>query len=514
MSFLDILFQAAALVFTLEVMLVVILAGAFGMFVGAMPGLTATMATALLVPVTFFMDPIPALAAIVTASGMAIFAGDIPGALLRMPGTPASAAYVEDAHKLALSGKLNHSLGTALLASAVGGLFGVAVLILCAPLLAEFALKFTSFEYFWLATLGLSCAVFIASSDPLKAAVSLFLGIALATVGLDPASGTPRFTFGNTDLLAGIEFVPTMIGLFAMGEILRGAIRLKSAAPIPQVPPTRGPLFKGVGSILLRYPKNIMRSMTLGTFVGALPGAGADIAAWMAYAISKRFSREPEKFGTGHVEGLVDGSSANNAAVGGSWIPALVFGIPGDSVTAIVIGVLYMKGINPGPSVFLQTPELIYAVFMIFILTIIAMVPLGWLAVKGSWFVLSVPRRILLPLILSLCVVGSFALTNSGYGIVLMLVMGLIGWILEENGFPVAPIILGLVLGGMFERTFITSMIKSGGDLTAFFDRPIAAALGVLVFVVWGSALIGAIRRHIQNRRAPRDELGLSPEQQ
>ncbi len=497
-----ILSQAAELVFTLEVLLVVICAGAFGMFVGAMPGLTATMATALLVPVTFFMDPIPAIAAIVTASGMAIFAGDIPGALLRMPGTPASAAYVEDSHRLALAGKLNLSLGTCLAVSAIGGLFGVAVLILAAPLLAEFALKFTSFEYFWLATLGLSCAIFISSGDPLKASISLFLGLALATMGLDPASGTPRFTFGSVDLLAGIEFVPAMIGLFAIGEILRGAIRLNAADPLPQVPPTSGPLFAGIGRVIFRFPKNILRSSTLGTFIGALPGAGADIAAWMAYAISKRSSREPEKYGEGHVEGLVDSSAANNAAVGGSWIPALVFGIPGDSITAIVIGVLYMKGINPGPTVFLHTPQIIYAVFMIFILAIIVMVPLGWSTVKLARGLLTVPRQILLPLILTFCIVGSFALTNSPFGIVLMLAIGLIGWVLEENGFPIAPIILGLVLGGMLERTFLTSMIKSGGDLTAFFDRPIAAVLGCAVILLWVSVLVRAIRRRRASARA------------
>lgn len=499
----DILAQAAALVFTPSVLLVILCAGAFGMFVGAMPGLTATMATALLVPVTFFMDPIPAIAAIVTASGMAIFAGDIPGALLRMPGTPASAAYVEDSHRLALGGKLNLSLGTCLTVSAIGGFFGVLVLIFAAPVLAEFALNFTSFEYFWLATLGLSCAVFIAADNPVKAAVSLILGLALATVGLDPASGTPRFTFGNVDLLAGVEFVPAMIGLFAIGEILRGAIRLNAADPLPQVPPSSGPLFKGMGGIIARYPKNILRSSTMGTLVGALPGAGADIAAWMAYAVSKRFSKTPEEYGKGHVEGLVDASAANNAAVGGSWIPALVFGIPGDSVTAIVIGVLYMKGINPGPMVFLQTPQIIYAVFMIFIVAIVFMLPLGWLTVRGARTLLRVPRQVLLPLILTFCIVGSFALTNSAFGIVLMLVIGLLGWVLEENGFPVAPIILGLVLGGMLERTFLTSMIKSGGDFSAFFERPIAAVLGCLVVVVWGSVAVRFVRKRKGKAKSP-----------
>lgn len=491
----DILIQAAALVFEPRVLMTALLAGAFGMFVGAMPGLTATMATALLVPMTFFMDPIPALAAIVSASGMAIFAGDISGALLRIPGTPASAAYVEDSYRLSMKGKLNLALGTNLIVSCIGGLVGVAVLIGAAPLLAEFALNFTSYEYFWLAALGLSCAIFIASADPLKAGVALLLGLGMATVGLDPISGVPRFTFGQLDLMAGIEFIPAMIGLFALAEVMRGVIRLNRTVPPAPMPRNDGPLFRGVGGVIRSHPRHVARGSLLGTLIGALPGAGADIAAWMAYAVSKRFSKTPEKYGKGHVEGLVDASAANNAAVGGAWIPALVFGIPGDSVTAIVIGVLYMKGMNPGPTVFIQNPQLIYAVFLIFILTTLMMVPLGWVAVKAARQVLRVPARVLLPIVLSFCIVGAFAMTNSVFGIVIMLALGLLGWLFEENGFPVAPIILGLVLGPMFERMFMTSMIKSGGDLGAFFDRPIAATLGVCVLLIWGIALLGALRR-------------------
>ncbi|MDP2081355.1 MAG: tripartite tricarboxylate transporter permease [Pseudotabrizicola sp.] len=496
----DAIHAAALLVMDPTVLLTMLLAGMFGMFVGAMPGLTATMATALLVPITFFMDPIPALAAIVTASGMAIFAGDIPGALLRIPGTPASAAYVEDSHRLARQGKLNLGLGVSLIVSCIGGLFGIAVLFLAAPALAEFALKFTSYEYFWLAAVGLSCAIFVASASPLKAGISLLIGLALATVGLDPTTGVPRFTFGNTNLLAGVEFIPAMIGLFALAEVMRGVIRLNSADPVQPMPVSSGPLFKGVGGVIRKHPRNILRSSMLGTLIGALPGAGADIAAWMAYAVSKRFSKTPEAYGTGHVEGLVDASAANNAAVGGSWIPALVFGIPGDSVTAIVIGVLYMKGLNPGPTVFLQNPQLIYAVFLIFILSTLMLLPLGWATVRAASQVLRVPRRVLLPIVLSFCLVGAFAMTNSPFGIIVMLVIGLFGWFLEENGFPVAPIILGLVLGPMFERMFMTSMIKSGGDLSAFFDRPIAAVLGVCVLLLWFYALISALRRMVRTR--------------
>ena len=491
----DTLFQALQLVLDPQVLLAALLAGAFGMFVGAMPGLTATMATALLVPLTFFMDPIPALAAIVSASGMAIFAGDIPGALLRIPGTPASAAYVEDSHRLTMQGKLNEALGTNLLVSCIGGLVGVGVLIVAAPMLAEFALRFTSYEYFWLATLGLSCAIFVASSDPLKAGISLLIGLALATIGLDPTTGVPRFTFGVQDLLGGIDFIPAMIGLFALAEVMRGVIRIKSGTAHAPMPRNAGPLFKGVGGIIRRHPSNIARGSIMGVLIGALPGAGADIAAWMAYAVSKRFSKTPEKYGTGHVEGLVDASAANNAAIGGAWIPALVFGIPGDSITAIVIGVLYMKGMNPGPTVFIENPQLIYAVFLIFIVTTLMMVPLGWAAVKVAKQVLLVPSRVLLPIVMSLCIVGSFAMTNSSFGIVIMLGVGLLGWMLEENGFAVAPIILGLVLGPMFERMFMTSMIKSNGDLLAFFEPPIAAGVGVCVLLHWPFSIIGAVRR-------------------
>jgi putative tricarboxylic transport membrane protein len=494
---LEVLANALALVADPYVLLVIIVSAAFGMFVGSMPGLTATMAVALLVPVTFFMDPVPALAAIVTASSMAIFSGDIPGAMLRMPGTPASAAYVDDSYQMALKGQLNLNLGTNLVVSVVGGLVGVAALVLLAPALAEVALRFTAFEYFWLAALGLSCAIFISSADPVKAFISLLLGLTLATVGIDPTAGVPRFTFGSVDLLAGIDLIPAMIGLFAISEIMRGAIRMHALDK--NMPTATGPIFKGVGRVMMKYKLNIARGSLLGPVVGALPGAGADIAAWISYAISKRFSKEPEKYGKGHIEGVVDATAANNSAVGGAWIPALVFGIPGDSITAIVIGVLYMKGMNPGPTVFLENPQFIYAVFMIFIVANLVMIPMGWAVIKSARQLLRIPRQVLLPLILLFCIVGSFAMTNSVYGILLMLGIGAAGWLLEENGFPVAPIILGLVLGGLFERTFMSSMLRTQGDLLGFFERPLAATLGVITLLIWvltiGKAIWTARRR-------------------
>lgn len=488
----DALIQAFGLVFDPFVLAVIAISAVFGMFVGAMPGLTATMATALLVPITFFMPPVPALGAIVTATAMAIFAGDIPAAMLRMPGTPASAAYADESYEMTKKGQLNLNMGVNLVFSVAGGLIGVAVLIVLAPVLAEVAINFSSFEYFWLACLGLTCAVFLTNADPVKGFLSLFLGLLLATVGIDPSAGFPRFTFGEVELMQGVSFIPTLIGMFAVSELLRGSISVRDAGTV--VVQQVGNMFRGIGAVFRRYWLNFLRGSAIGTVIGALPGAGADIAAWISYAVSKRFSREPEKFGTGHVEGVVDATSANNSSLGSAWIPALVFGIPGDSITAIVIGVLYMKGMNPGPTVFLENPQLIYAVFLIFIIANLIMLPLGWAAIKGARQMLRTPRNILLPVILLFCIVGSFAMTNSLYGVSLMLVMGLVGWFLESHGIPVAPLILGLVLGEMLEQTFVQNMIKTDGALLEFFSRPIAGALGAATVLIWAVMLLRALR--------------------
>jgi putative tricarboxylic transport membrane protein len=475
--------QAFAMVFDPYTVMVMVLASLYGLFVGAVPGLTATMATALLVPVTFFMAPIPAIAAIVTATAMAIFSGDIPGCLLRIPGTPASAAYTDEAFAMTKKGQAEMALGAGLVFSAVGGLFGTAVLILAAPALAEFATHFSSFEYFWLVLLGLTCAVFITSNRPLKGLITLFLGLLVACVGLGNPAGFPRFTFGNTEMMGGIGMISMMIGMFAISEIIRFVV--DTSPPAELVVEQVGNVLKGQWALAKKYPVQILRGSALGTLVGALPGAGADIAAWMSYAMSKKFSKEPEKFGTGHVEGIVESGSANNSALAGAWIPALVFGIPGDSITAIVIGVLYMKNMNPGPSLFTTNPQNIYAVFLIFILANIIMIPLGILCIKAARRILKVPRNVLMPIILVFCVVGTFAINNTLFDVGVMLVAGLVAYLLEENKFPIAPAILGVVLGGMLEENFITSMIKSDGNLLAFFARPIAATLAVVTILVW-----------------------------
>ena len=475
---------------------VMLLASLFGLFVGAIPGLTATMATALLIPFTFFMDPVPAIAVIVAAVAMAIFAGDIPGALLRIPGTPASAAYCDEAYAMTRKGQGERALGIGLVCAVIGGLTGSIVLSLTAPSLAEFAIQFSSFEYFWLACLGLSCAVVISTGSTLKGFVSLLIGLFVATIGIDITAGHPRFTFGSVELMGGVSFIPAMIGMFAISELLRFFTTKRS--DVTAIPASRDGVFRGIGPILKKYRVNIARGSGLGAIVGVLPGAGADIAAWISFAISKKLSKEPEKFGTGHPEGLTDAGAANNASLAGAWVPATVFGIPGDSITAIVIGVLYMKGMNPGPMVFINTPELIYAVFMAFFLANLALLPLGYAAIKLSRRIVSIPSQLLMPVILMFCMVGAFAINNTVFGITVMLIFGLLAFVMEENGFPVAPAILGIVLGAMLEDNFMSSMIKADGDLMGFFSRPIAATLGVLTILLWLVPALLALRRRLR----------------
>jgi len=474
--------QAFSLVFDPYVLTVIVCSALYGLFVGCIPGLTATMATALLVPITFFMPPVPAVAAIVTATAMAIFAGDIPGALLRIPGTPASAAYTDEAYAMTKKGQAELALGAGLVFSCIGGLFGTAVMITSAPALAEVALKFSDFEYFWMVVLGLAGAVFIGNSSILKASISLLLGLLVACVGLDNPAGFPRFTFGNAELTGGVSLIPMMVGMFAVSEILRFMVHMDP--PLQLATEKIGNVFKGMWGLLKRYRWPLLRGSALGTVIGIQPGSGADMAAWMSYAMSKKFSKEPEKFGTGHVEGIVESGAANNSSLAGAWIPALVFGIPGDSITAIAIGVLYLKGLNPGPMLFINNPQNIYAIFLVFILANLIMLPLGWLTIKAAKNVLRLPRNILMPTILLFCIVGSFAINNTVFGVLLILVFGLLAFLLEENGFPVAPAILGVVLGQMMEENFIKSMIKSDGDPSAFFTRPIAMGLAVATFVI------------------------------
>ncbi|MCU0818543.1 MAG: tripartite tricarboxylate transporter permease [Beijerinckiaceae bacterium] len=466
-----------------KILMLMVLASVFGIVVGAMPGLTATMAIALLVPITFALDPIAAFAVIVTATAMAIFAGDIPGVLMRIPGTPASAAYTDESFAMTKKGQGAFALGTCVTTSVIGGLFGTAVLMFAAPAIARVAVQFSSYEYLWLGLLGLTASVFVAGASVLKALIAMILGLLIGCIGIDVAVGYPRFTFGSSDLLDGVNFIPAMIGLFAFSEILRYALR--GDGPQGRTYSANGPIFKGQGALLWKYRWNLLRGSSIGTFIGALPGAGADIAAWVTYGLGRKLSKEPEKFGTGHAEGLVDAGAANNAAISGAWIPALVFAIPGDSVTAIAIGILYMKGLTPGPQIFTQQAPLVYAIFWAFIIANLIMWPLAWIAIKASGRILRTPRNILMSIVFLFAMLGAYAINNSFFDVGVMLAFGVLGFVMEENKFPIAPVILGLVLGRMIEDHFMSSMMKASGQWLPFFDRPLAAALATATIIVW-----------------------------
>jgi len=467
------------MVLQVDVVLTIVLASIYGLVVGALPGLSATMATALLVPVTFYMSPIAAISAIIAASAMAIFSGDIPGCLLRIPGTPASAAYTDEAFAMTRKGQPELALGICLWFSALGGVIGTLSLVALAPTLAEVAFEFSTFEYFWLALLGLMCSTMVARSSPVKAVAAMFLGLLITCVGIENPAGTPRFTFGYADLLGGIEIIPLLVGVFAVSEVMRSY----TTRDVPVMPPRKfGSILKGQWALTKAHPKQQLRGNFVGIVIGVLPGAGADMAAWMSYAMSKRFSKSPEKFGTGHPEGLIEAGASNNASLASGWVPSLLFGIPGDTITAIAIGVLYMKGLNPGPTLFTEKASSMYALYIVFLVANIIMIPLGIMMIRLARYVLYLPRSLIMPVIVLLCAVGSFATGNNLALVFTVAVFGIVGYFMDRNGYPVAALVLGAVMGTMVEQNFVTSLIKSDGSVLPFFNRPIASVLALMTF--------------------------------
>jgi putative tricarboxylic transport membrane protein len=480
--------EAIRLVAAPDVLIAIMASAVYGLVVGSLPGLSATMATALLVPVTFYLSPIAAVATIITASAMAIFSGDIPGALMRIPGTPASAAYTDEAYAMTRKGQAELALGAGLWFSAIGGIVGTLSLILMAPMLAEMALSFSTFEYFWLAFLGLMCATLVARSSPIKAIAAMLLGLLFACVGIENPGGVPRFTFGITDLLGGIEPIPALVGVFAVSEVMRAMM-----TPEPPPLPRRrfGSILAGQWALTKKYQWPMWRGNIVGIIIGVLPGAGADMAAWVSYATAKRFSKEPEKFGTGHPEGLVEAGASNNASLASGWVPSLLFGIPGDTITAIAIGVLYMKGLNPGPTLFTERASSMYALYIIFVLANIIMIPLGIIMIRMASLVLRAPRSAVMPVIMMLCAVGAFATGNNLFSVILVALFGVIGFVMERNGYPVAALVLGIVMGTMVEQNFVTSLIKSDGDVLPFFERPVSSVLAAMTLaaLLWPAAV-------------------------
>lgn len=493
--FVEIQQAAAQVFFDPHVWLIVVGSAIYGIFLGAMPGLTATMGVALFVPITYWMEPLPALAAIVTMVACAIFAGDLPTTLMRVPGTPASAAYADDAYALAKRGEASQALGTALWFSVTGGIFGAILLMLVGQQLSGIASWFSVSEYFWLYLIGLSCAVVVGKDGILRSAIGLVFGLLLSTVGLSAVYGKARFTFGHPELFQGINFIPAMIGLFGLSEVLRGVMQNESRGSVAMKDGVGTNLFRPAVEQFWKRNRHWWRSSLIGTVIGAIPGAGADMAAWVSVSVSKRFSQKPEEYGKGSTEAIADACAGNSSSLAAAWVPALVFGIPGDSVTAIVIGVLYMKNLQPGPEIFEQQATLVYSIYFVFLLANLVMFPIGWLAIHACRQVLRVPKAMLLPIITLFCVVGSFSVNGSQFDILVMLAFGVLGLACERYRISIGAMVLGLILGGPLEERFVQTLSGSQGSFTGFVDRPAAILLAFICFVIWGRVLWSGIRR-------------------
>jgi len=483
------------------VWLIVVASAIYGVLIGAIPGLTATTGVAMFIPLTFWLEPVPALAAIVTMVACAIFAGDIPTALLRIPGTPASAAYAEETYGLSRRGLGRHVLCLTLTASVIGGLLGAVVLMALGAQLARVAAMFSVVEYFWLYLMGLSCAVIVARDSMPRAVASLLIGLLLSTVGLSAAHSTARFTLGFAELYPGIGFIPAMIGLFGLSEVLRAvggreSLTSNPAAPRPaDQPDTLAAGMRYAVGVIRRRWLYMTRASGIGSLIGILPGAGADIAAWVAMAVGRRKSADPALAEREDEHAIANAATANSSALAGNWVPALVFGIPGDSITAIVIGVLLMKNITPGPEVFVKQATLVYGIYITFIMANLVLLVVGLAAIQGGRWIVRLPRSVLMPAIVLFCVTGAYATQGSLFDVGIMLAMGLLGFGLERGRMPVGPVVLGIILGGPLEERFVQAVTASQGELTTFFNRPIAAALGVACVVIWGWIVVKTFRK-------------------
>ncbi len=456
-----------------------------GILVGALPGLSGSTGIILLLPFLLYVEPAEAL---IMMSGMfcgSMYGGSISAILISTPGTPSAAATVLDGYPLAKQGKAGKALAVSTIASTAGGVISTLCLILLAPQLARLALKFGPAEYFALMIFGLTIMASVSASSLLKGLLSGFFGLLLAMVGLDPTLGTPRFTFGITRLLTGFSMVPVLIGLFAFSEVFAQLAELGKKA-IPHVEKVRSSLPSWTE--LKDLIPVILGSSLLGTIIGIIPGTGGAIASFMAYNEARRFSKHPETFGTGELAGIAAPESANNGTTGGAMIPMLTLGIPGDVVTAVMLGALLLIGVRPGPLLFSQTPHIIHALFAGFMIAQFLILALGLITIPLFPRVLKVPVGILYPIVLALCFLGAYSYGNSVYDMGLAIVFGLLGYFMKKHGFAAAPTILGLILGPMAERELGRALIISHGDWTVLFKSPIALLFyGLAIFSVWYS---------------------------
>jgi putative tricarboxylic transport membrane protein len=483
-----------------QVWLYLALGVSMGVLFGSLPGFTATMGIAILTPLTFWSTPEHGFAMLFGLLSSAVFSGGIPAILINTPGTPASIATSWDGYPLAQQGRAGVALGANALGAFSGQVFSILMLGLVAFPVARLALRFGPPEYFALAVFGISMMVSIASRDLVKGLLMGLLGLALSLVGLDPMTGFPRFTFGAPGLLEGISFIPAMVGLFGVAEVLLQMVsrvehQVRGILHIDRILPPRselGPLARhaAVGS-------------SIGTVVGAIPGAGGDIGSIIAWEQSRRLSRRGAEFGKGSLRGLFASTSAANASIGGAMMTMLTLGIPGDSVSAVLIGALLIHGLQPGPLLFRDHPEVVTHIVTLLLMASSLTLVIGMLGARPLARVLQLKEQILWGLILVLCVLGSFALNRSLVDVWIMLAAGVIGFILRKADFPAGPLVLALILGPMAESNLRRALVISQGDASVFFTRPISLTFLVLTAL---SLLLPLWRRRLVRPKEPEPE--------
>ena len=467
--------------------LLLALAGvAAGTVIGALPGLTATMAVAVLVPFTFSMDPAAALIALGAIYTGAIYGGAYAAILLNAPGTPSAIATTFDGYPMARAGRGDLALTLACLASVAGGLVGAGFLLLLAPPMATVALKFGPVEYFWLAVFGLTLIASLGEGSTVKGLIGGCLGLLLAMVGVAEVGGDIRYVGDFKSLLGGIDIVSALIGLYCVPVLIE--LVATPARHLESVSRVAGFQLREAGALIARAKLNLARSSVIGTVVGILPGAGGSIASLVAYSEAKRASARRANFGKGEPEGIVATESANNATVGGGFIPTLVLGIPGTPPDAIILGALLVQGIRTGPTLFTDQAPIVYTFVWGLILATLLMLPVGLLIGRFAFrSILAIPKAVLVPSVALLTVLGSFAVHNNPHEVQQMVVLGVAAWVLGRMGFSASPIVLGLILGAIAERGFVQGQLIGGarGSVWAeFFGRPIS--LGIIAFILLG----------------------------
>lgn len=447
-----------------------------GLIIGALPGLTATMGVALMTTLTLKLPSDQALLILICTYVGAIYGGSRSAILLNIPGTPASAASCIDGHALAKQGLAGRAMGIATSGSILGTWIGMFFLALFTPILGEMALKFGAYEFFWLAVFGVVISGNLTGTDPLKGWIAGFIGLFIAAIGQEGMYAYDRFTFGVHDLSGGIALIPALVGVFGFAEVLN-VMKDKPQKFIINTYDTVIPKIKDV----LQYWRTVIRSGLIGTFIGIVPGVGEDVAAWSSYAAARRASKEKEKFGKGSVEGLMAAETGDNACVPGAVIPVLTLAVPGSAPAAVLLAAMLIHGVRPGPMIMVENPSFVYDVVAMMFFASIGILIYGLTLTKLLVKILLVPRALVMPVIFVLCAVGSYAIASRPFDILVMLVFGIVGLALRGLNYPMAPLVLGIVLGDLLDKSLRRGLNLSDGDLTPFLTRPIAFVLFLLV---------------------------------